>query len=177
MGITDGKLLYCHGVAEGGKDKKFSTLEYNNRTVYYCFNNPFTYDCGIPDMHLPPITIDDRPPRIREPVMPQICSQIPFLLPLKTLLVTLPPLLILQVSFLMVVIKLSMFWRKVCLWTVLSTDDTAVGNIVKFDATKRQGSVAPHAQVKKRNFITVRVFPVLVKRQGLVSWNINILYH
>ena len=39
MGITDVKLLYCHGVAEGNKDKKISTLEYNNRTVYYCFNN------------------------------------------------------------------------------------------------------------------------------------------
>ena len=43
-------------------DKKISTLEYNNRTVYDCFNNPFTADCGIPAMHLPPITIDDRPP-------------------------------------------------------------------------------------------------------------------
>ena len=34
MGITDGKLLYCHGVAEGNEDKKISTLEYKNRTVY-----------------------------------------------------------------------------------------------------------------------------------------------
>ena len=33
-GITDGKLLYCHGVAEGNKDKKISTLEYNIRTVH-----------------------------------------------------------------------------------------------------------------------------------------------
>ena len=62
MGITDGKLLYCHGVAEGNKDKKISTFEYNNRTVYDCFNNPFTADCGIPSTHLPPITIGDRPP-------------------------------------------------------------------------------------------------------------------
>ena len=37
-------------------------MEYNNRTVYDCSNNPFTADCGIPAMHLPPITIDDRPP-------------------------------------------------------------------------------------------------------------------
>ena len=62
MGITDGKLLYCYGVAEGNKDKKISTLDFNNRTVYDCFNNPFTADCGSTDMHLPPITIDDRPP-------------------------------------------------------------------------------------------------------------------
>ena len=32
-GITDGRLLYCHGVAEGNLDKKISTLEYNNSTV------------------------------------------------------------------------------------------------------------------------------------------------
>ena len=59
MGITDGKLLYFHGVIEGNKDKEISTLEYNDRTVYDCFNNPFTADCGSPAMHLPPITIDD----------------------------------------------------------------------------------------------------------------------
>ena len=52
MGITDGKLLYCHGVAEGNKDKKISTSEYNNRSVYDFFNNPFTADCGSPAMHL-----------------------------------------------------------------------------------------------------------------------------
>ena len=34
MGITDGKLLYCHGVAEGNEDKKISTLDYNNSTFY-----------------------------------------------------------------------------------------------------------------------------------------------
>ena len=62
MDITDGKLLYCHGVAEVKEDKNFSTLEYNNRTVYDCFNNPFTDYCGSPDMPLPPITIDDRSP-------------------------------------------------------------------------------------------------------------------
>ena len=72
MGIADGKLLYYHGVAEGNVDKTISTLEYNNRMFYDCFNNPFTADCGIPAMHLPTITIDDRPPRVRDPDMPQI---------------------------------------------------------------------------------------------------------
>ena len=73
MVITDGKLIYCHGVAEGNEDKKTSTLEYNNSTVYDCFNNPFTYDFGSPDMHIHPITIDDRPPpRIKETNVPQI---------------------------------------------------------------------------------------------------------
>ena len=34
VGVTYGKLLYCHGVSEGDVDIKISTLEYNNRTVY-----------------------------------------------------------------------------------------------------------------------------------------------
>ena len=42
-------------------DKKISSLEYNNRTVYGCFNNPFIADCGSPDFCLTPITIDDIP--------------------------------------------------------------------------------------------------------------------
>ena len=44
----------------------------------------------------------------------------------------------------------------------MSTEDTAVGNMVKFDATKRQGSIDPHAQAKKGKFNTVRGFPVLL---------------
>ena len=43
-------------------DKDISKIEYNNRTVYECFNNPFTYEFGSPDFNLPPMTIDDRPP-------------------------------------------------------------------------------------------------------------------
>ena len=41
VGITDGKLLYFHGVAEVNVDKKIKILKYNNSTVYGCFNNPF----------------------------------------------------------------------------------------------------------------------------------------
>ena len=63
MGITDGKLLYCNGDAEGNMCKKVSTLEYRHRTVYYCFNNNFTAIFGSPDLRLPPINIDDRPPQ------------------------------------------------------------------------------------------------------------------
>ena len=61
MSITNGNILYCHGIAEGNVDKKISTLEYNKRTVYDCFNDSFTADFGSPDLHLPPIIIDDRP--------------------------------------------------------------------------------------------------------------------
>ena len=42
-------------------NKKISTLEYKNRTVYDCFNNTFTDEFGSPSMHIPTITIDDRP--------------------------------------------------------------------------------------------------------------------
>ena len=62
IGITDWELLHYLGVAEGNVEKKISTLEYNNRTIYDCFNNLFTVDFGSPAMHLPPITIDDIPP-------------------------------------------------------------------------------------------------------------------
>ena len=61
MGITYGKLLYCHGVLEGNIDRKVSTLEYNNRTFYDCFNYNFTEEFGSPDLNIPPITIDDIP--------------------------------------------------------------------------------------------------------------------
>ena len=61
MGIADWKLLYCHSVAEVNVDKKISTLKYNNRTVYDCFNDPFTDEFGSPALNLPPITFYDRP--------------------------------------------------------------------------------------------------------------------
>ena len=87
MGIIDGKLLDCHGVAEGNVDREFSTLEYNNRTVYDCFNNPFTYEFGSPSFNIPPIIFDDRPCPHKIACYTQICSQLPSLLPLKIILV------------------------------------------------------------------------------------------
>ena len=61
MGITDGKLLFCNGNSYKIKDNTISTNEYNDRTVYDCFNNSFLCDGGIPDLILPLITIDDSP--------------------------------------------------------------------------------------------------------------------
>ena len=58
---TNEKLLYCHGVSEGNVDKKISKLEYNNRTVYDCFNNLFTDEFNSLYFNLPPITFDNRP--------------------------------------------------------------------------------------------------------------------
>ena len=61
MGITYGKLLFCHGISEESVDNTISAKEYNNGVFYDCFVNPFTDDFGIPDLNLPPITIDDIP--------------------------------------------------------------------------------------------------------------------
>ena len=61
MGVTDGKLLLCHGISQDSDYKNISTLEYNDRTIYDCFNNPFTDEFGIPALNLPQIKIDDRP--------------------------------------------------------------------------------------------------------------------
>ena len=61
MGITYGKLLFCHGFSEGNVDNKISMRDYNNRTVYDCFNNPFPSGFGGPALNIPHITIDNRP--------------------------------------------------------------------------------------------------------------------
>ena len=66
IGITDGKLLFCHCISHQIKDKAISMREYNNSTVYDCFENTFPVDCGSPVLNLHPISIDDIPhPNIR----------------------------------------------------------------------------------------------------------------
>ena len=62
IGITYGKLLFCNIISEQSKDKKISTREYNDRTVYDRYNDNFSVDCDIPDLNLPPIPIDYPPP-------------------------------------------------------------------------------------------------------------------
>ena len=57
MSIKDGKVILCHGFSEGNVDKKIPTIEYNNRMVYDCFNNPFTDGFSIPSVDLPLINI------------------------------------------------------------------------------------------------------------------------
>ena len=86
MGITDGSILFCHVISEGSVDKKISRREYNNMVVYDRSNNPFTADCGRPDLNTPPITIDDRSHPHEYPIITLIRFQLPYLLPLKTLL-------------------------------------------------------------------------------------------
>ena len=117
------------------------------------------------------------PARIKDPNIPQICSHMTSLLPLKK--------------------YVSTFTTPSDLTDILPSDDPNTIHIMKKyvnlfgrvhrgyccmkhdkkDATKRQGSIAPHALIITRNFIIVMGFPGLVQRQGLASWNINILCH
>ena len=113
VGITDGKLLFYHGILEGNMDKHFSTIEYNNRTSYYCFNNFFPDNFGIPALNLTPITIDDIPhlhKRARH--IPQIFFRQLSLLPPKTMVVLWSPLLILHNSFSYLIIILTLANKK-----------------------------------------------------------------
>ena len=59
--ITYGNIIYCYSVVEENGDRKTSTLEYNKRKVYDCFNNPFTNEFGRPALNITPITFDDIP--------------------------------------------------------------------------------------------------------------------
>ena len=61
MGIIYGKLLFCHEIAYQSTCKKIPIIEYNDRTVYELFYNPFPVYGVIPDFNIPPITIDDIP--------------------------------------------------------------------------------------------------------------------
>ena len=73
----------------------------------------------------------DPHPHIKKPAIPQICSQLPSLLPLKILLVIWPPLLISHIYFLLMIIILSMLWGKTRLTEAGIKYDTVVGNMVK----------------------------------------------
>ena len=61
MGITDGNIIYSHGVSEGNVNRKISTLDYNNRTFYECFDDLFKDDFISRDLNIPRITFNYRP--------------------------------------------------------------------------------------------------------------------
>ena len=49
--------------------------------------------------------------------------------------------------------------------------------MIKKYPTKIKASVSPHALIRTINFIVVIVFPGLILRQGLSSWDINAICH
>ena len=59
MGITDGNIFFCRSSSEQSRDKKISMRDYNDRTVYDCFDNPFPFYCGSPYLNLPLMPTDD----------------------------------------------------------------------------------------------------------------------
>ena len=61
IGITYGNFLFCHGISEQSNNKTIPMKEYNNRTVYDCFNNPFLVYGGSPALNLSTLTIGDSP--------------------------------------------------------------------------------------------------------------------
>ena len=63
MGITYAKLLLCSGLSEQSKYNTISIIEYNDRTVYEFFYNPFSVYSGTPDFNRPPVPINDSPHR------------------------------------------------------------------------------------------------------------------
>ena len=59
MGITEAKLLFCHGIPDQSKYKKISLREYNDRKVYEWLNNQFIFYGGIKYLNLPHMPIGD----------------------------------------------------------------------------------------------------------------------
>ena len=113
-----------------------------------------------------PLPLMIYPTIIKEPAIPQICSQLPSLLPQKTLLVIWsslsdsPDLLPSDYpNTLHVIKKGGPFQFMVQRWYYCSKHGQK-------DATKIQGSIAPHALKITRNFIIIINFPGLVQRKG-----------
>ena len=96
------------------------------------------------------------------------------MLPLKTLLLPWPTLLIRQISFLLMILILSMFWRNICLWKIESTEDTAVWNTIKI-CYKKTRFYWSTCSDKNKKFYYCHGFPGLIQRQIIVSWEINII--
>ena len=164
MGIADGKLLFCHGTSEEIVDKRTPTIDYNNRTVYECFNNPFTADFVSPVFNIPPITIDNRtnlqkiyhytPNMIPDVISVAYENSVGtlinfsdspriFLLPSDN---TYPPHAM----------------KKDDNYRVKMTIGYCFREITKNNAIEIRGYIAPRALIKTRIFITVMGFPGLI---------------
>ena len=124
-----------------------------------------------------PLMID--PTRIKYPVISQILLQVPYLFPMKTLLVILPPLMILQDSLYYILMILNPLIKLIKLSLTMAgwKEENALGNMVNKCAAKIKGFIDPRALINTGNFIIAINFPGLVQRQLLASWNINIIWN
>ena len=119
------------------------------------------------------------PTCIKEPVILQICFQIPSLLPLKTLLLILPPLMTFHnyLSYFLIILTLHIPWKKTSFVVAGWKEDTALVKMIKKYTTKIRGSIAPRDLIKTRNFITFIGFSWFIHIRVLASWNINIVWN
>ena len=134
-------------------------MEYNNRTYYDCFDNPFTDYFGSPDLNIYPITIDDRPHPHK------IACHTPYLIPAEIYVASenysstlttpsdSPDLLHSDdPNPLRVMNKNGPYSSRVKGGYCCRKHDEK-------DVTKRQGSIDPCALIKTRNFMIVMGFP------------------
>ena len=87
MGITDAKLLFCHGISDQSRDRKISMRGYNNGPVYHCFNDPFTVYFGIPYFNIPTMPLNESYIQSKRAYYTPYGFQISFMLPLENMLV------------------------------------------------------------------------------------------
>ena len=59
MVIIDRFILFRNGISEQIKEKEVTLIEYNNRKLFDCFNDPFPFYCGSPTLSIPPMPIYD----------------------------------------------------------------------------------------------------------------------
>ena len=118
VGITYVKPLLFHGIPQERKDKKISIISYTNIIVYEFFKNPFPADCGIPYLNLPPVPIDDISHQNKKSCYTYDFLPDAIFLPLETILVLLPPIMVTQkvLSLIMIILTL----------TILSLDTNIV---------------------------------------------------
>ena len=58
MGITEGKLQFCHVFPKQIRDKNISIIDYDNMTIYDWYKSNFPFYCGILSLNLFPRRID-----------------------------------------------------------------------------------------------------------------------
>ena len=177
--IIDGKLLFYHIVSEGDVDKKNSTIFYNNRKFYECSNDPFPAYFGSPDLNLPPINVDGRPRSHKRAHYAQ--DMLPYTIYVASEnsvgTFTTPsdsPLLLIMPSdypnLPHAMNKDEPYRERVKIIYCSRKNDEKI-------CYERRGSIAPRTLIKTRNFITVMGFTILIQRQLLASWNINIVWN
>ena len=144
-------------------DKKISTRGCNYRTFYDYLYNTFPDYCGSQYFNLPPITIENIPhPHKRARYFPNLLPAT-ISVASENIVVLWPTLLIRHnsLSYLLMILTLPIKWGKIILSVASLIEDTALGNIIKKDATNRQGSIAPRALIKIKKLYYFHGFPVL----------------